>query len=465
MVFRCAVLATLLLLGIESVRIGQDPGKEHRRRGAKVKKVKAPRAPITTTTTTPRDIGPLYKCESVPTSSDKYLNCGQEDRKPWKEGQGKAACFSLVSTMKWFCPKIKDAPKWASASHNTCVKKRDRDSNLYDGRCVYDGHADYAKAVDYRGPGKLASRPVRKPTNWDPKAFLWYNEPKYSIKQPPIHANAIGWKPTDVVVAQGKWCEVGQPVKGWMPGRGLCKHSGTEVKVLSYNLYWWKLFNQDKGFGNMQKPDGGWEKVDRAAGRLIEMNGPFDFMGFQECDDVKRIVNDARLASKFDTYKGSNAIANAWRRDTWKSLQNGYEDVTEDYQRNQWSGRRGVVWSRLQNKKNGQVVFFVNHHGPLPDNSGGYCGPHAAVYRILKVISERAHKGDVVILAGDFNAMGASTVTNVLDQHLKNSYHGKSFDGVDKFYHNCPESIKVLKKQNLGLGGSDHDALAVTYEI
>lgn len=441
--------------------LGCCPNKPKKdKKAKKEKKAKAPK-PVRVVTPAPAKppLGPMYKCETVPTyDTDKYLTCKGDARKPWRPNEAYAACFTLAAYVNWLCPKKSVGEAWFDKS-SACGKKKDRDGNYYDGRCISKGHKGYAKAKDYVGGEIVYNRPSVLI-----KGKPWYKKPSYEVKQPPISPDAIGWNPTYKKLAIGKWCEVGIPKQGWTPGE--CSKSGTKISVLSYNLYWWNLFGKKNGRGTFKDRKTGQRFTeDRSAGQLMERNGPFDIMGFQECSDIKRVITDARLTGKVEYHAGHNAIANAWLKDVWTHLEGGYEDVTEDHYRAEWSGMRGIVWDRLKHKAGGDTVFFINHHGPLPDNSGGYCGAHATVYNILRVIAERAHKGDKVILVGDFNAMGASTTTEVLSQHLKNSYHGRSFDGVDKFYHNCRNEINVTRAKNWGTGGSDHDALTVYYDL
>lgn len=68
------------------------------------------------------------------------------------------------------------------------------------------------------------------------------------------------------------------------------------------------------------------------------------------------------------------------------------------------------MWVRLQHVTTKQVVFFINHHGPLPVQSGGRCGGEATAFNILELIAIQAREGDVVVLTGDFNA-GADSET------------------------------------------------------
>ena len=83
-------------------------------------------------------------------------------------------------------------------------------------------------------------------------------------------------------------------------------HGDLKVKVLTYNLFWWNLFGQRGGNGG-------------SAGKLIKDAGsaaPFDLMGFQECDDVNRVLGDAGLTDTFGTVSPGHAVAIAYRN-TW----------------------------------------------------------------------------------------------------------------------------------------------------
>jgi len=168
-------------------------------------------------------------------------------------------------------------------------------------------------------------------------------------------------------------------------------------------------------------------------------------------------------------------------------------DVAEDG-RHQYYGYREAIYVRLQHKTTGKMVFFINHHGPTPiQTAGGFCGPEATAYQILKIIAERAHVGDTVVLVGDFNARAPQpefdTVANtstleLIEKHMNLLFRGSVFGGIDNFYTNCATvaqwSDGNLKTENLGLGdvdtlvwhrgqmvygGSDHDALTVTLNL
>lgn len=273
------------------------------------------------------------------------------------------------------------------------------------------------------------------------------------VTPPGLATDAFGWQPSSEVHGHWGWCRANKPMPGWTLNGGAECNNGpaVNIKVLTYNLFWWNLFGIRGGM---------WQ----SAGKLIQRNGPFDLMGFQECDDVNRIVADTGMGNEYGRFPGAHAVSNAWRQTEWELLAQGNDDVGEDH-RAQWYGRRGLTWVRVRHHQTGAIVFFANHHGPLPVGypGGGFCGPEATAFNILRVISQNAHKGDALILVGDFNALKNSRTHQALSEYLTHQYQGVSFDGVDNVYSNdC--AVKV-ESQNLGNGGSDHDALSVTFTV
>lgn len=237
------------------------------------------------------------------------------------------------------------------------------------------------------------------------------------------------------------WCKAQRPHLTWTPS--LCpKGPSINVKVLNYNLFWWSLYGVRRGNG-------------ASASKLIAKTGPYDLMGFQECDDVARVIREIPgMSSRYGFLKGSHAVSMAYLKERWNLLAEGQKEVNQD----QW-GRRIVHWARLQHT-GGKVVFFLNHHGPLGD--AGYCGHEATSWLMLQQIGVHAHKDDAIIIVGDFNAVPHSKTVRYLEEHMNRIYTGNDFGGVDHFFSNCG---KALEKKNLGKGGSDHDALSVKLRI
>uniref|UniRef100_A0A7S4RNR7 Endonuclease/exonuclease/phosphatase domain-containing protein n=1 Tax=Alexandrium monilatum TaxID=311494 RepID=A0A7S4RNR7_9DINO len=262
----------------------------------------------------------------------------------------------------------------------------------------------------------------------------------------------IGWHPRAQIKSAGLWCQVGLPPAGWNLKACPASGSSTTLKVLTYNLYWWNLFGRRHGAG-------------QSAGRKIaQTSGPeqYDLMGFQECDHMGRILGDAKdqgLSGDYGLANGGRALAIAWRRSRFTWLAEGKADVGED-DRSQYYGKRSAQWVRLHHR-NGQVIFFLNHHGPLPVSWGGGCTGSTTSYNILRVIAENAHVGDVIIVVGDFNAEAHSSRIRALDGYLNRVFSGSALGGVDHILSNCAASSTA----NLGKGGSDHDALSAVFRI
>eukprot|EP00928_Gymnodinium_smaydae_P010531 TRINITY_DN13978_c0_g1_i1.p1 TRINITY_DN13978_c0_g1~~TRINITY_DN13978_c0_g1_i1.p1 ORF type:complete len:408 (-),score=40.21 TRINITY_DN13978_c0_g1_i1:429-1652(-) len=267
----------------------------------------------------------------------------------------------------------------------------------------------------------------------------------------------MGWvAPGDRWSAEGEWCEVEQPPSSWNPLK-TCPtgNTTTSVKVMTYNLFWWSLFDRRNGEGG------------RAGRKIASTNGPdgYDIIGFQECGDVHRVMNDARshgLQEEYGTINGGRGLAMAYLKSRWTVLTSGGEDVGEDSRR-QYYGKRAAHWARLRHS-DGTVVFFINHHGPLPVSHGGGCTGSATAYNIMRLIAENAHAGDGIVLVGDFNAQKHSSRIQALDRHMHRIFSGSSHGGVDHIYSNCQGSA-VVSAQNLGSGGSDHDALSAVLAI
>jgi endonuclease/exonuclease/phosphatase family metal-dependent hydrolase len=226
------------------------------------------------------------------------------------------------------------------------------------------------------------------------------------------------------------------------------------VKVLTYNLFWWNLF--DKREGNYE-----------SAGHLIaDTSGPeqYDILAFQECDDRDRIMHDAKhqgLHGEYETIDGDHAIALAFRKSRFQLLEHGSEEVGED-SKDQYYGRRSAQWARLLHR-DGIVVFFVNHHGPLRVSEDGGCTGLSVALNIMQVIAGNAHPDDRIVLVGDFNAEPWSSRISELDKRLHRVFSGTRMGGVDHIYTNCNNSVATRK--NIGTGGSDHDALSITFKF
>lgn len=197
---------------------------------------------------------------------------------------------------------------------------------------------------------------------------------------------------------------------------------------------------------------------------------PFDLMGFQECEDITWPLKDAGMTDDFATYQYKMAVALAYRKSTFDELGRGAAEVAEDGKAQHY-GRREAIWVRLHHKASGKNVFFINHHGPTPVNSGGICGGEGTAYNILKVIGENAKVGDNVVLTGDFNAWSNGPDGKWLSEighiscHLPHIFSNPVIEdmwGIDNIFASCAKTISTTIMPH---GGSDHHALNVVIEI
>jgi len=290
--------------------------------------------------------------------------------------------------------------------------------------------------------------------------WVWRRIPRGALLGIPVVILLCCWANSSLRVVvhgaaspfQGKaelWCNTSsEPPELWIAD---VAGAPVQVKVLTYNLEWWSLFQQLGGLGG-------------SAGKLIAAAGkpqPFDIMGFQECQDPLWVLRDAGLLSQYTAVQGAAGLCMAYKTANWKALAQGEEFVAED-QPGQYYGKRSAQWARLQHTATGKVVLFVNHHGPLTVNSGGICGGKATAGNLIHILAKSAVRGDSIVLLGDFNADGSSETVQELAKRLYKVYAGVSYGGVDNIFSNVKFSQEAL---DLGGGGSDHNALTAVIDI
>jgi len=229
-----------------------------------------------------------------------------------------------------------------------------------------------------------------------------------------------------------------------------------QVSVLTYNLAWWSVFDKGRAgelFFHQATPG-------NAAIRLINQTVAakgIDVMGFQECNNIVWLLHMTGLATSYTGIQGPEGVCIAFKRTDWTRVEQGDAVVGEDARAEYW-GRRVAHWVRLVHRVSGKPLFVMNHHGPLPIGSGGVCGPERTVRRLLSMIAVNAHRGEPVLLTGDFNAGQASPTIRLLKTHLNSVASGAMSNGIDNIFSNLPPS-SVLGSTLLGTGGSDHNAL------
>merc|ERR1711990_798102 len=112
---------------------------------------------------------------------------------------------------------------------------------------------------------------------------------------------------------------------------------------------WWNLF------GNQHGANG-------AAGKNMQAYGPYDLMGFQECEDINWVLQDAKNAGMPGTYtehhiyEGSVNVCMAYNSNVFDELGYGRDFVAED-RKDMHYAKRVAHWVRLRHKQSGKIVF------------------------------------------------------------------------------------------------------------
>lgn len=273
----------------------------------------------------------------------------------------------------------------------------------------------------------------------------------------PADGGAFGYNVSDapdaVVGPAGAWCQVAAPHANWSLTRDCptAASASMEVRVMTYSTDWESLFRERSGAGGI-------------SGKLIADAGesvPFDFIGFQDCQNVERLLIDADYGATYGSIHNSEAaISIAYDVSKWTMVSRGSAEVAQD---DTGDERRAMIWARLQHIDKKQFVFFASHTGPVPTGSGGSCGPLATAYNLMRVIGFHAHPGDAIFLVGDFEAGSASVTSTTAGQYMDLAFAGDKFDGADQIFSACAQISG--EGENLGGGGSDHDALSATFSI
>lgn len=240
-------------------------------------------------------------------------------------------------------------------------------------------------------------------------------------------------------------------------------------RVMTFNLFWWQLFDQGKqggGASGFHRSTTGNEGTKLIASSHQET--PYDVMGFQECEDAPWVLEMAGVAQEFDIFR-DRACCFAYRKTHWEVIPPGHGSTFVSMDHQFW--KRPAQWMRLKNRATGKTAFFMNHHGALPINSGGACGPKSMAWELLHIITKNARPEDAVVLVGDFNADMSAPIIKLLSTLLKHSYGGQSTEGAHQSFGNFDhvfsnmDPAAMVNAAPVGFGGSDHQMLRVDFKI
>lgn len=268
-----------------------------------------------------------------------------------------------------------------------------------------------------------------------------------------VSSSVLGWRPSDRTKDVVESCNSEAPAEDWSIPTYSASEALITIKVLTYNLVWSTTFVEKRGQGG-------------STGRLLAGSGwpqPYDVMGFQECEDMDRVLRDAGLHHQYAQLPASHRLGIAYRVAAWNVLGQGEQELVVDASVSN-SKQLGAQWVRLQHWSSGRTLFVVNHQGLPQSEIAGPCGQEAAVFSLLKLIGNEFHVGDVLLVLGDFKAQNESKVVQELGGRLHRAISGQSFGGVDHIFTNC-NAASVASAFNLGGGGSDHEALSIILEV
>lgn len=221
------------------------------------------------------------------------------------------------------------------------------------------------------------------------------------------------------------------------------------ISVATYNLFWWCVSNQywkcpqnsnGQGFGQLYS--------------RIRQNGPYDLIGFQECDNVEQVLGGSGLAG-FGHSGGDSGLGMAWNSGRFEVIEGpNFVPVAGDRY-----GPRKINWVRLRQIAGGSVIFFANAHGPVDQCWGGQGQVVGDSYQ--RAIAENKKPGDVVIFTGDFNCGGqhGRDTIDKLTQFYADDAVDNSFGGADHVF--ASKGIRVLESHSTDGTPSDHELLKV----
>ena len=124
---------------------------------------------------------------------------------------------------------------------------------------------------------------------------------------------------------------------------------------------------------------------------------------------------------------------------------------------------RGIVWCRLKENDSGNIIFFVNTHGPLDDESPN-CYTDDLGENYFNAIQDNIYPGDLLIFTGDFNCLADSnTIQYLIGEGWENAVTGNSYGGVD---HIITDNLSLIK-EDIDLPGdpSDHQPIVGQFKV
>eukprot|EP00930_Biecheleria_cincta_P083872 TRINITY_DN73372_c0_g1_i1.p1 TRINITY_DN73372_c0_g1~~TRINITY_DN73372_c0_g1_i1.p1 ORF type:complete len:389 (-),score=41.73 TRINITY_DN73372_c0_g1_i1:183-1319(-) len=228
--------------------------------------------------------------------------------------------------------------------------------------------------------------------------------------------------------------------------------AANSLAVVTYNLYWWCISNQDGACPDYANGEG-FTQLNSVIGK----NGPYDLIGFQECNDAVPILRGAGILDQFSYFNAGNDAPMAWRSSRYEVV-GGQGSVWIGKDR---YGDRHLNWVRLVDRESHARILFANTHGPL-NQCDGAAGTTVAT-RYIDAVKAHQKPGDSIVFTGDFNCASAQETVAKLNSVFKNAATDTSFGGADHIF--TSQDSETLASQIIDGAPSDHQMLKLTLQV
>eukprot|EP00929_Paragymnodinium_shiwhaense_P095011 TRINITY_DN55958_c0_g2_i1.p1 TRINITY_DN55958_c0_g2~~TRINITY_DN55958_c0_g2_i1.p1 ORF type:complete len:352 (+),score=52.85 TRINITY_DN55958_c0_g2_i1:79-1134(+) len=228
--------------------------------------------------------------------------------------------------------------------------------------------------------------------------------------------------------------------------------ASSPVNVITYNLFWWCVSDEYKNCPQFAGGLGFQQLYSR-----INMHGPFDLIGFQECDNVGQVIGGLGLTGKFEYYTDPVDGPMAWNGQKFQLIPGSSGSVvigSDQY------GDRYVNFVRLTVLETGGTIFFANVHGPLGHCDGAAGDSVANAY--IGAIQSRIQPGDDLIFTGDFNCASNQETIVKLSTVFSNDAVDTSFGGADHIFTN---GLQMLSQEVANGAPSDHQIVKASFQL
>jgi len=229
--------------------------------------------------------------------------------------------------------------------------------------------------------------------------------------------------------------------------------AGAVVKVVSYNLYWWNAFGQNR-----------WSAGENVLRNIRDVLRP-DAMGSQECEDANVVQQASGLLTARNGVAGLCIFADSG---VFTVTDTGIRDLQAQ---GKW-GPRYAAWARLTHKTSGRSFWHFNTHWCVHSGNGFTCTSQTRLTgsrNMLSLIQEKAgvqggSTRDPVVITGDFNAFDGYINEGSLQNFVTNGFSLAKSNWVDFIFFSTPH----FRVAGSGVGdpaGSDHPPVFAELEF